>query len=612
MAEPGNVSAYLTVPRAHGPAWSPDGTLLAFISDLTGIDQAWLLPASGGEPRQLTDFPDRVGMVAWSPDGEQLIATVDAGGNEHDQFYLLTKEGKEPLALTQEPEVIHHFGSWSPDGTMFLYGCNRRHQAFFDIWIMNVQSGETRCVLEQDASLFPQAWSPDGKYLLVSRHNGGHDQDLFLLSTEGGAARHLTFHKGEANYDSACFAPDGQSLYVLTNYEREFMAPARIDLQTASQPQTHAPITYLVDTQWDAEAGMALAPDGKTAAWALNENGCSRLVFYDLEQARELASPAFPAGVIEGLTWSPAGNQVALSFNGTTHAGNIWIAQPETPAARQVTALPTNIQTEMLVNPELIHYTSFDGMQIPAYYYRPRATTRKNADGQLPVIIFVHGGPESQFRPLHAAPWMPPLQYYLNRGFAVLAPNVRGSSGYGKTSVHLDDIGLRPHSVADLKAGADWLIREGQADPRRIGVVGRSYGGYMVLAAITMYPELWAAAVDIVGIANFVTFLERTGPWRRKLREAEYGSLENDREVLTQISPIHAVDRITAPLLVLHGANDARVPVSEADHIVAAVKARGIPVDYLRFPDEGHFMLRQSTQLKAYPAIGDWFEKYMG
>lgn len=612
MAEPGNVSAYLTVPRAHGPAWSPDGTTLAFISDLTGIDQVWLLATEGGEPRQLTNFPDRVGLVAWSPDGEQLIVTVDAGGNEHDQLYLLSKDGKEQVALTQEPKIIHHFGSWSPDGRLIFYGCNRRHPAFFDIWTMNVRTRETRCVFEQDASLFPMAWSPDGKYLLVSRHNAGHDMDLFLLPAAGGDARLLTFHEGEASYNYARFAADSQSLYVLANYEREFMAPARIDLQAVAGPRTHAPLTYLVDTPWDAEAGMALAPDGKTAAWALNENGCSRLVFYDLEQHKELTSPAFPAGVIEGLTWSPAANQVALSFNGTTHAGNIWIAQPETSAARQVTSLPASIQTETLIIPELIHYSSFDGMQIPAYYYRPRVTTRANADGQLPVIVFVHGGPESQFRPLYAAPWMPPLQYYLNRGFAVLAPNVRGSSGYGKTSVHLDDVGLRPHSVADLKAGVDWLIREGQADPRRIGVVGRSYGGYMVLAAITMYPELWAAAVDIVGIANFVTFLEQTGPWRRKLREAEYGSLEKDREVLTQISPIHAVDRIVAPLLVLHGANDARVPVAEADHIVAAVKERGIPVEYLRFPDEGHFMLRQSTQLRAYPAIGDWFEQYMG
>jgi len=613
MTQDGEVLAYLTVPRAHGPAWSPDGTTLAFLSDLTGIDQVWLVTATeNSEPYQLTNFPDRVGLVAWSPDGEHLIATVDAGGNEHDQLYLLGTKEAEPEALTQSPEVIHHFGAWSPDGAALCYSSNQRHPAFFDVWIMDIQTKTARCVLEEDASFLPQSWSPDGKNLLVARRNSGFDMDLLLVPVDGSAARLLTLHEGEASYDYPCFTSDSQSFYLLTNYERECMAPARLDLSATIQPQTHAPLTYLVDTSWDAEAGMAIAPDGATLAWALNENGRSRLVFFDIARNEERAAPAFPIGVIEGLSWSPVGDLVALSFNGTTHAGNIWLAQAETTRAQQVTTLPMHLQVDSLVEPELIHYQSFDGLQIPAYYYRPRASTRATPDGLLPVILFVHGGPESQFRPLYAAPWMPPLQYYLNRGFAVLAPNVRGSSGYGKKYVHLDDVGLRSDSVADLKAAVDWLIREGRADPQRIGIVGRSYGGYMVLAAITTYPDLWAAAVDIVGIANFVSFLEQTGPWRRKWREAEYGNLERDREILTRLSPIHAVDRITAPLLVLHGANDSRVPVAEADHIVAAVQARGIPVAYLRFADEGHFMLRQSTQLKAYPAIGDWFEQYMG
>ncbi|HEY0755318.1 MAG TPA: S9 family peptidase [Ktedonobacteraceae bacterium] len=612
MTHPGNVSAYLTVPRAHGPAWSLDGTSLAFLCDASGIDQVWLLPAAGGEARQLTHFPDRVGMLAWSPTGTYLVATVDAGGNEHDQLFLLSIDGAEPEALTQAPGVIHHFGAWSPDGSALCYSSNQRHPAFFDVWIMDVETKAAHCVLAQDESLHPHGWSPDGKDLLVGRLNSGFDQDLLLVAIDGSAVRNLTAHEGEAGYEHPRFTPDGQSIYVLSNAGRECLAPARIDLPGASPSQTRAPLTYLMDTSWDAEAGIVLSPDGQTLAWALNENGCSRLVFYDVKQNRERLAPTFPVGVIEGLSWSPVDNQLALSFNGTAHAGNIWLARPETAVAQQVTALPSKLDADTLSVPDLIYYTSFDGRQIPAYYYRPLTNIRATPEGLLPVMLFVHGGPESQFRPLHAAPWMPPLQYYLQRGFAVLAPNVRGSSGYGKTYVHLDDGGLRPDSVADLKAGVDWLIRAGQADPRRIGIVGRSYGGYMVLAAITTYPDLWAAAVDMVGIANFVSFLEKTGPWRRKWRESEYGSLEKDRDMLTRISPIHAVERIITPLLVMHGANDPRVPVAEADHLVAALQTRGIPVEYLRFADEGHFMLRWSTQLRAYPAIGDWFEQYMG
>ncbi len=613
MTELATITTYLTVPRAHGPTWSPSGTSLAFLSDQTGIDQVWLLPSLTSQPQQLTSFTDRVGLVSWSPDGSHLLATVDSGGNEHDQLYLLSTTGTAPLALTRSPHVIHHFGAWSPNGAALCYSSNQRHPAFFDVWTMDLQTQTTHCVLAQDASLLAEAWSNDARFLLVTRFNSETDLDLLLLSVEDGSSRLLTPHEGEATYMYPRFSPNDRSLYVLTNVQREFMAPARIELHDSpSSPTAHAPLTYLAETTWDAEAGLALSPDGTTLTWALNEDGCSRLVFYDLVQQTERPAPTFPPGVIEGLTGSPTGPQLAFSFNGTRHASNIWLVSPSSPLAQQATSLPAQLHAASLVVPERIHYPSFDGLSIPAYYYRPHTSTRATPDGRLPVIVFVHGGPESQFRPLHAAPWMPPFQYYLHQGFALLAPNVRGSTGYGKTYVHLDDVALRSQSVADLKAAVDWLIGEGHADPRRIGILGRSYGGYMVLAAITSYPDLWAAAVDIVGIANFVSFLEQTGPWRRKWREAEYGSLANDRETLINLSPIHAVERITSPLLVLHGANDSRVPVAEADHIVAAVKARGIPVDYLRFADEGHFMLRQSTQLRAYPAILDWFARYMG
>jgi len=250
-----------------------------------------------------------------------------------------------------------------------------------------------------------------------------------------------------------------------------------------------------------------------------------------------------------------------------------------------------------------VRYPTFDGRQIPAFLYLPR-------DGQqhaLPVVINVHGGPEGQSRP----EFDPVIQYLVARGYAVLEPNVRGSTGYGYEYQSLDDVRLRMDSVADLQYAVFWLRENGIADPKRIVVMGGSYGGFMVLSAITTYPDLWAAAVDIVGIANFVTFLENTGPWRRKLREAEYGSLERDREFLQQISPIHQVDRIRAPLFVVHGANDPRVPVGEAEQIVSALSSRKVPVEYLRFEDEGHGLAKRSNRLVAYPAIARFLDQYV-
>lgn len=612
MAENANaIERYVNARRAHGPSWSPDGRQLAFVADIDGIDQAWIIAIGSGTLQQVTHFGERVGQVSWSPTGESLLVTVDAGGNEHDQLFLISPDTGESRALTQEPQVIHRLGGWSPDGRSICYSCNRRHPAFFDVWVMDVASGEARCVLERDETLYVRSWSPDGLSLLVSRQNISLDNDLLLMPVAGGEPRLLTAHQGNAEYLDPCFAPDGHTLYLLTNYENEFLVPATLDLTFDSVPDAHAAMRPLFSTRWDAEGHLALSPDGRLLAWALNEDGYSRLVFFDLANNAEIAAPPMPGGAIEDIAWIPDGTRVAFGFNGTRYNGNIWTAAPGADSAHQLTFVSMNdVDTTILVEPELIRFSSFDGLEIPAFYYRPPASARARA-GKLPVIIFVHGGPESQFRPLYAAPSVPPLQYYLSQGFAVLAPNVRGSSGYGKTYIHLDDVRLRPNSVADLKAAVEWLIEKGDADPQRIGIMGRSYGGFMVLAAITSYPELWAAAVDIVGIANFLTFFENTGVWRRHLRASEYGDPERDADFLRELSPLFKADRITAPLLVLHGANDPRVPVSEAEQIVDAVRQRGHPTELIIFPNEGHFMTRKSTQLTAYTAIGAWFEQYL-
>jgi len=261
------------------------------------------------------------------------------------------------------------------------------------------------------------------------------------------------------------------------------------------------------------------------------------------------------------------------------------------------------IAPESFVEPALVHYPTFDEREIPAFLFLPRDKPARD----LPVVINVHGGPEGQARPI----FNPVNQYLAAQGYAVLAPNVRGSSGYGYTYMSLDDVRKRMDSVADLRHAALWLRASGIANPQRIVVMGGSYGGFMVLSAITTYPDLWAAAVDIVGIANFVTFLENTHPWRRKLRESEYGSLENDREFLEGISPIRRVNEITAPLFVIHGANDPRVPIGEAEQIVAALRQRQVPVEYLRFEDEGHGLIKRANRLVAYPAIARFLDEHL-
>jgi dipeptidyl aminopeptidase/acylaminoacyl peptidase len=423
-----------------------------------------------------------------------------------------------------------------------------------------------------------------------------------LVDCTTGEARILTpeGHAGPARHLSAQWSIDGKGLYLLSDRGRQFLSLAWLDLTTGE-------MTHLREDHWDAES-LTLSPDRRRLALVTNVDGASQVELFDVSAgwaARTvLPSPALPQGVVVGAQWSPDGGRIAFTFAPPDDAMDIWLWDVADQSCRQATnsargALPD----AAFVAPQLVRYPSFDGRQIPAYLFLPRGL----AASQLPVVILVHGGPESQARPMYD----PECQYLAASGYAVVAPNVRGSAGYGYAYQSLDDVRLRMDSVADLAALVRWLRDQGLADPARIAVCGGSYGGFMVLAALTTYPDLWAAGVDIVGVANFVTFLENTGPWRRKLREAEYGSLETDQEFLESISPIHHIDAITAPLFVVHGANDPRVPVGEAEQIVSALRARGVSVEYLLFEDEGHGLSKRANQITAYSAIGRFLDAHL-
>jgi dipeptidyl aminopeptidase/acylaminoacyl peptidase len=324
----------------------------------------------------------------------------------------------------------------------------------------------------------------------------------------------------------------------------------------------------------------------------------------------ELRQPVGLADGVTGLwdrvapTFAPDGTRVAFSFVTPTRPMDVWQWELDTGRAAPVTRRSLGgVPATALSEPELVHYPSFDGQSIPAWLYRPSTVPASGC----PVVVYVHGGPEGQTRPT----LIPVLQYLVARGFAVLGPNVRGSSGYGRTYLALDHVEKRPDSVADLAHAVYWLREQPGFDAGRVAVYGGSYGGYMVLAALTSYPELWAGGVDVVGISNFVTFLENTGVYRRSHREAEYGSLERDRELLRELSPIHRADRIAAPLMVIHGANDPRVPLGEAEQMVAALREREVPVEILVYADEGHGLVRIVNKLDAYPRMAAFLEQHL-
>jgi dipeptidyl aminopeptidase/acylaminoacyl peptidase len=583
---------YLRI-RGHGsPRFAPGGDKLAFITNATGTTELWSLPASGGWPRQLTFAAERIWHLTYSPTRDVIVVARDRGGNERNQLYAVAGDGGGERALTDLPEVIHHPGAWSPDGRFLAFSANREHPVNYTVYVQDLAGDAATAVWRGEGTHHAVDWSPHGGRLLIQHMRAPGDHDLHVLELANGASRHVNPHASPARFAAAAFAAGG--IVCLSDLGREFVGILHWPLDGGAP-------RWLVAPEADVDA-LRLSPDRRRAVYAVNQDGYDVLRLHDLDSGADRAVAGLPAGVLTAPpSWSPDGRRLAVSIATPTRPESIWVADLAAGTATEITPpVFAGIDPDSFVAPEVVRYPTFDGRRIPALYYRPRGRS-----GSLPVIVAVHGGPESQERPAFNAVY----QYFLARGYAVFAPNVRGSTGYGRTYEHLDDGRSRLDAVRDLACGVDWLRAHGGADPRRIAVYGGSYGGFMVLAALTHHPELFAAGVDIVGIANLETLLRNTHPARRYLREAEYGSLERDVDFFRQISPIHHVDRIRAPLMVIHGRNDPRVPFSEAEQIVAALRARGRPVEFLAFDDEGHGVVRLQNRLVTYPAIADFLDR---
>jgi dipeptidyl aminopeptidase/acylaminoacyl peptidase len=610
-----NIARYLNVRSAYFPAFCGNDRL-AFLTDITGVPQVWLagLPGRDQEPRwpdQLTFADDRVLGVWASPAGpNSLLFTRDFGGNEKAQLWLLDPDtGAERCLTAGHEEAMHGFGCWSGDGRSFLFSANRRHPGLFDLYRQPLDGPAELVWQNDDPGFLPYvAWSPDSRHAVVSLMRSSFDNDLLEIDLATGTARRLNPTEVQARYSHQLFTRDGR-LLMLTDVDSDFMYLARLDLDSLALQRLTT-----VDRDFDL---MALSPDGRKLACTLNIDGATELHLHDLETGRDDVATLQPTPGVVGmmdwqLTFSPDSQMLAFSYTAATRASDCYIWAVDDPAAAPIAVTHSahaGLDPAAFTSPRLIHYPTFDQgndgrpRHIPAWLY----SGPLDPDQPRPVVILVHGGPESQFQPY----FHPFVQYFAAYGYAVLAPNVRGSTGYGKAYSHLDDVDKRLDSVADLAHAVYWLRQQPGIDGRRIAIDGGSYGGFMVLAALTFYPDLWAAGANFVGISNFVTFLENTSDYRRAHREAEYGRLDRDRELLERISPLNHVDKIQAPLIVIHGANDPRVPLTEAEQLVAAVKERGVPVEFLVFDDEGHGIAMLANKLVAYPAVADFFARHV-
>jgi dipeptidyl aminopeptidase/acylaminoacyl peptidase len=580
---------YLSIRSAMGGSLRADGQRLAFLYNAAGTHQVYTMDAPLGWPSQRTFYANRVTFVDYAPKGNRYIFGMDEGGDEKDQFFLSADDGQHTEALTDDSSVKHIWGAWNDDGTRIAFTATRDNPTDFFAYTMDLNTKAVQKISNLGGYARVMDWR--GSLVLVSRMTGNDNNDLYVIDLETGVETHLTPHEENVVYDGAHLDSSERFVYCSSNLNREFENIARINMATKQ-------LEFLSERNWDEE-NFALTADDRFICISSNEAGLSVLEIRNLESGRSQRVTGLPIGT---ALVSPArdGQSFIVVANGASAAPNLFTLSIDgvlTPWTNVDLGL---VPRESLVEPELVKWQSFDDLEISGWYYKP-----KDKSGLVPVVIIIHGGPESQTR----TDFAPIGQYLVSKGMAVLYPNVRGSTGYGKTFMGLDDVRKRMDSVADIKAAVQWLTGSGGADPERIAVYGGSYGGFMVLSCLTTYPDLFAAGVDIVGISNFVTFLEKTSSYRRAVRESEYGSLEHDREFLESISPINHLDRMKAPLFIVHGANDPRVPLFEAEQMRDALAARGVPVEFLVYHDEGHGLAKLENRLDAYPKIATFLEQ---
>lgn len=585
------------------PSFSPDGKRLAVLCNLSGSPQIWTVPVEGGWPAQVTALDDQVSGLEWSPtDPDVLAFSLAPGGGLNEQIYVVRSDGQSLQRLTEGGKVNNRLAGWTRDGRSLRLGSNRGNPGSVDSYLYDLEKARLRLVAVNQGIGTLADVSPDGRWGLVNRVKSRGDSNVFLVGLEERSEVLLTPHEPPGTFAGGHFSPDGRAAYLMSNGGRDRIAFARVAIGEGGKA---GPVEVIAERD-DAELdGFEVTEDGKTAALIWNAAGRSELELLDLATRKRTPGPKLPGGIAFSPEFSRDGSRLALVVAGSTLPADVWVLDRSSGDLRQVTFSPhAGIDLSSLVSPALVEFPAHDGLELSGWLYRPPG---KAGEQPGPVVISFHGGPEGQERPGFNSTY----QALLSRGISVFGPNVRGSSGFGKKFVNLDNGPLRVEGVKDIKSCVDYLVSQGIADPKRIGIMGGSYGGYMTMAGLTEYPDLFAAGANLFGIINFETFFSHTEPWMAAISTIEYGDPATQKDLLRQLSPIHKVDRIQAPTLVLHGANDTNVPVVEAEQTVESLKKRNVPVDLVLFPDEGHGFRKTPNRVRSTVALVEWFERYL-
>ncbi len=583
----------------RGSSFSPDEKKILFTSNESGVYNAYEVSIKGGEPKQLTKREETTYAISYFPQDERILMMSDQGGNEIYHLYMKDKEGNIK-DLTPYENARSSFAGWSHDRKSFFIASNKRNPKYMDYYEVSLEDMKPEMIFENNKGYGLGAISNDKKWMAFSKTITRSNNNMYLYNRETGKMKLLSEHEGDILYSPVDFSADNKDLYYLTDKDSEFKYLSKMNLETGECEK-------VFETNWDVMYASH-SYNEKYRVIGINQDAQTVLKVFNLEKGEEMDFPDFKGKNITSVSFSESEDLMAFYVSTSKTPRNLYIYNLEKGKYEKLSnSLNKEINPEDLVKGEVVRYKSFDGTEIPAILYKPHQASEEN---KVPALVWVHGGPGGQSRIGYRAS----IQYLVNHGYAIIAVNNRGSSGYGKTFYQMDD---RKHGQADLKDciyAKDYLASTNWTDTSKIGIIGGSYGGYMVAAALTFEPYAFDVGVDIFGVTNWLRTLRSIPPWweaQRKALYKELGNPEKDSTYLKEISPLFHAENIRKPLMVLQGANDPRVLKAESDEIVEEARKNDVPVEYVVFEDEGHGFRKKDNEKEAYKKILKFLDQYL-
>jgi dipeptidyl aminopeptidase/acylaminoacyl peptidase len=585
-------------------SWSPDGKEILFTTDISGRSNLWKVNADGGWPIQLTQSDERQYGGTWSPDGKWILFQQDTAGNELWDIFALPGDGGEVINLTNTPDIREEGPRWSPDGKTIALNVKPKDSTVYDIALLDWTTHKvTQLTHESTPNHLWQsvAWSADGKTLYANRLEVSFtDADVYAIDVTTGKATNLTTHQGQALNLASSLSKDGKALLLTSNQRGGYQNVALLAISDKM-------LTWITETKWEASSGD-FSPDGKSFTYAINADGRTDVYMADASTKRSEkirvadGLNSFPANP---NSFSPSGDRLLLSHESSAQPGDFWVYDLASRKTRQLTySAIASLNSAPRSPAEIVHYKSFDGKMISALLWVPFNLKR---DGSNPALVLPHGGPTGQ----HSDYWSPSIAAFVSRGYVCIAPNVRGSTGYGMDFQKANYKDLGDGDLQDEVYAAKFLEATGYVDARKIGITGGSYGGFMTLMALGRTPDVWAAGVELYGIIDWMTMLQHSDPMLQQYEQSLLGDPVKDRAVYDAASPITYIHKVKAPLLVLQGGNDPRVPKEEAEQVVELLKQDGKTVDAHYYPNEGHGFEKRENQIDSIRRSLEWLDKYL-